>query len=75
MYKSRQFSPRTYNQRKEQLERWVTLEREEIQRSKKQFHEEWEKTVRMIEDTQKNVNIMREQILGHAGDAHHHPLR
>ena len=30
MYKSRQFSPRTYTKRKEQLERWVHLEKEEI---------------------------------------------
>lgn len=30
MYKTRQFSPRTYSQRKDQLERWVHLELDEI---------------------------------------------
>ena len=33
MYKTRQYSPRTYTNRKEQLERWVTLEQEEIHKS------------------------------------------
>lgn len=37
MFKARQFSPRTYSQRKEQLERWVRLEQEAIENSKKQF--------------------------------------
>jgi hypothetical protein len=37
MFKSRQFSPRTYTQKKEQLERWVQIETEDIQKTKKQF--------------------------------------
>lgn len=48
---------------------------EEISKSKKQFHEEWEKTVKMIEDTQKNVDVMREQIKSHGGEGHHHPVK
>jgi len=60
MYKTRQFSPRTYSQRKDQLEKWVHLEQQEILKSKNQFQEEWDKTVNMIEETQKNVEIMRE---------------
>ena len=60
MFKSRQFSPRTYTQKKEQLEKWVQIETEDIQKTKKQFQEEWERTVQMIEETQKNVDIMRE---------------
>lgn len=51
MYKSRQLSPRTYTQKKDQLEKWVSLEQEEILKSKKQFQEEWDKTVHMIEET------------------------
>lgn len=45
MLKQQQLSPRTYTQRKDQLERWVRLEQEEISKSKKQFQEEWDKTV------------------------------
>jgi hydroxymethylglutaryl-CoA reductase len=56
-------SPRTYTQKKEQLERWVHLEQEDIQKTKVKYQEEWDKAVKMIEETQKNVMTMREQIL------------
>jgi hypothetical protein len=62
MYKSRQFSPRTYSLKKGELERWVHLEIDEITKSKRQFQEEWDRTVQMIEETQRNVETMREQI-------------
>lgn len=45
MLKDKKFSPRTYTQRKEQLEKWVQVEKEEIQRTKTQFKAEWQKTV------------------------------
>jgi hypothetical protein len=51
MYKSRQYSPRTYTQKKEQLEKWVSIELEDIQKTKNQFQEEWTRTVQMIEET------------------------
>jgi hypothetical protein len=34
MFKTRQFSPRTYTQRKEQLEKWVQIEMEDIEKTK-----------------------------------------
>ena len=51
MFKTRQFSPRTYTQRKEQLEKWVKIEMEDIQKTKNQFQEEWERTLNMIDET------------------------
>jgi hypothetical protein len=44
-------SPRTYTEKKEQLERWVRLEQDDIQRTKVQYQQEWDKAVKMIEDT------------------------
>lgn len=35
MLKNNQMSPRTYISKKEQLEKWVALEKEEIQKTKK----------------------------------------
>jgi hypothetical protein len=36
--------------------RWVQVEQEEILKTKKAFKEEWQKTISMIEETQKNVD-------------------
>ncbi len=60
MFKTRQLSPRTYSQKNDQLEKWVTLEMEDIQKTKNQFKEEWDRTLEIIEETQKNVDIMKE---------------
>ena len=62
MYKNQQYSPRTYVSKKETLEKWVQLESEEIKKTKKQFEEEWQKTLKMIEDTQKDVDSMRQKM-------------
>ena len=37
MFKTRQLSPRTYTQRKEQLEKWVQIEMKDIEKTKNQF--------------------------------------
>ena len=55
LYKNKQLSPRTYDNKKAQLDKWVLVEQEEIKKTKIAFDEEWKKTVQMIEDTQKNV--------------------
>ena len=51
LYNKKQLSPRTYDMKKEQLEKWVKVEQEEIKKTKIAFNEEWKKTVQMIEDT------------------------
>ena len=57
-----QMTPRTYQQKKLKLEKWVSIQRKEIEQTKQGFKEEWEKTVQMIEETQKNVDNMRIKI-------------
>ena len=57
-------SPRTYQSKQEQIEKWVSIERKEIKKTKEAFKAEWEKTVQMIEDTQRNVEKMRERLAG-----------
>ena len=54
-----QFSPRTYKHKKQQIEGWVQVEKQEIEKTKTTFQEEWDKTVQMIEDTQKNMEQMK----------------
>ena len=46
-------TPRTYQKKKEQIEKWVSLQKREIEQTKLGFKEEWQKTVQMIEETQK----------------------
>jgi len=38
-------TPRTYEQKRLKLERWVSIQKSEIEKTKKGFKEEWEKTV------------------------------
>ena len=41
MYKSKQFSPRTYDIKRKELEVWVTKEKEDVKKTKKVFEEQW----------------------------------
>lgn len=41
MYKNKQLSPRTYNQKRRDLETWVTKEKDEVKKTKKVFEEQW----------------------------------
>lgn len=40
MYKQKKVSPRTYNERRRDLEKWVTKEREEVKKTKLNYEEE-----------------------------------
>ena len=65
-----QFSPRTYKTKKQQIDRWVQVEKQEIEKTKTTFQEEWDKTVQMIEDTQKNMEQMKSKMgVGISGSA------
>ena len=37
MYKDQKMTPRTYNQRRKELEIWVTKEKEDVKKTKKVF--------------------------------------
>ncbi len=55
MYKARKYSPRTYYRKKQELEKWITKERVEIKKSRRQFIENWKRTANMIEETHQNA--------------------
>jgi hypothetical protein len=63
MLKEKQVSPRTYMSRKKELEQWVTKEKEEIIETKKVFEEQWKKTANIIEETQRNAELMKKVFL------------
>jgi len=55
MYECNKFSPRTYHRKKVELEKWVTKEKVEIRRGKKQFIENWKQTADIIENIHQNA--------------------
>lgn len=75
MFKTQQMSPRTYDLRRKELETWVVKEKEEVKKTKKAFEEQWQKTALIIEQTQKNQDIMKRLLSDNAytgGAAAHH---
>ena len=48
MLKQKQISPRTYNKKHKELEKWVTREQEEVKKTKKVFEAEWQKTAKIM---------------------------
>jgi len=62
-------TPRTYKQRSLNIEKWVSLQRQEIAKSKQDFREEWDKTIQMIEETQKNVDYMKLKLNNSGADS------
>lgn len=59
MFNQNKFSPRTYQSKRDELEKWVTKERENVCKTQKAFEEEWEKTAKLIAATQKNYEIVQ----------------
>lgn len=62
LFKQNEFSPRTFQLKQKQIDRWVQVQQQEIEKTKSTFIEEWEKTIQMIEDTQKNVDQMKSKM-------------
>jgi hypothetical protein len=57
-------SPRSYQEKKNQIDKWVDIQKQDLQKTKLVFQQEWDKTVQMIEETQKNVDQMKEKVGG-----------
>lgn len=56
---------------------WVSKETEEVKKTKKVFEEQWQKTAQILQDTQKNQDIMKKllddhQVPSHRQDSHRH---
>eukprot|EP01022_Parablepharisma_sp_SALTPOND_P025576 TRINITY_DN59_c0_g3_i1.p1 TRINITY_DN59_c0_g3~~TRINITY_DN59_c0_g3_i1.p1 ORF type:complete len:1605 (+),score=215.77 TRINITY_DN59_c0_g3_i1:8435-13249(+) len=66
MYKNKQYSPRTYQSKRKELEKWVTKEREEIRKTKSGILDSWRKTAEMIEEAHTNALHIKKFFLQHA---------
>lgn len=62
MYECNKFSPRTYCRKKLELEKWVSKEKVEITKSKKQFIENWKQTAGVIEGMHRNAVKMKQMM-------------
>ena len=65
MFKSKEFSPRTYQRKRRDLEKWVTKEKEEIKQSKKHITETWVQTAKIISEAQKDSLKYKQILLKH----------
>lgn len=45
LFKQNEFSPRTFQLKQKQIDRWVQVQQQEIEKTKSTFIEEWEKTI------------------------------
>lgn len=52
MYNQNKISPRTFKRKNLELDKWVTKEKEEVQKTKKKFEKESLKAAKMLEITQ-----------------------
>eukprot|EP00347_Sterkiella_histriomuscorum_P007962 403346899 len=71
MVKTKQLSPRTYDIKCKELETWVTKEKEEVKKTRKDIEEQWQKTAQIIEQTQKNQENMKKLLKESHGNQHH----
>jgi len=62
LYKYKKYSPRTYQRKKVELEKWVTREKVEIKKSKRLFMENWKQTADMIEETHQNAVRVKQMV-------------
>jgi hypothetical protein len=62
LYKYKKYSSRTYQRKKVELEKWVSKEKIEIKKSKKQFMENWKQTADMIEEIHQNAVRVRQMV-------------
>lgn len=62
MIESQKYSPRIINRQKFELEQWVCYEKEEIKRTKDHLLQKWNQTKAILEETEKNARIIKQQI-------------
>jgi len=59
MLENRRFSPRTFQNKQIELEKWITKERENIQRTKKDIEKGWLSTADSIQRTQRDLQFLQ----------------
>lgn len=62
MVQSLKYSPRMLQERKIQLEKWVTMEKEEISNTKNHLLEKWNQTREILEQTEENAKLIKNQL-------------
>ena len=62
MIKSQKYSPRMLQQRKIDLEIWVSKEKEEIKKTKTNLLEKWNQTKEVLEQTEENARMIKNQL-------------
>ena len=51
MLKQKKVSPRTYDEKRRDLERWVSKEREDVKKTKLNYEEQRDKIMQMMNET------------------------
>jgi hypothetical protein len=64
LYREKQISPRTYDRRRFELEKWVDKEREEVRRTKRKVEEEQQKTARILRYSAENSEQIKRILNG-----------
>lgn len=62
MIESQKYSPRMLNDKKSQLEKWVSKEKEEIKQTKNHLLEKWNQTKAVLEQTEHNAKMIKQQL-------------
>jgi len=65
MYKANKFSSRTYQRKREELEKWVSKEKEEIKKTKTNLIETWKRTATIIEEAHNNAMQLKSLLMTH----------
>ncbi len=66
MYKCNQYSPRTYQSKRKELEKWVSREKDDIKKTKTRMLDSWKKTAEMIEEAHTNALQIKKFFFKHA---------
>lgn len=59
LLRAQELTPRTYNKKRLEIEKWVTKEKDDVNKSRKRFEEETLKTQKMIEEVRKHQFILK----------------
>ena len=65
MYKAKKISPREYQRKRKEIEKWATKEREEIKKTKTSLIESWKKTEKMVEEAHHNTLQLKKLLAVH----------
>lgn len=65
MFKAKKITPKEYQRKRKEIEKWVNKEKEDIKRTKTSLLESWRRTEEMIEDANTNAAQLRKLFAAH----------